>query len=189
MPTTSAPAPPSADRYPIGQRSTAVWTGRLPALRATSWFVPVAFIAFQWWLVRNGAPAIIAIVATPMVCVAHALGGANRRLRITIGPAGMQLRSGLFNRLLQSVELEHIAVASTTEIAHLRGPLGDWRSTSQRLTIASRKGPALRLSLADDTELVISLANPAEPAGVINTLLDQRATAGVPRVSPLEPPC
>jgi hypothetical protein len=189
MPTTAAPAPPSAERYAISQRSTAVWTGRLPALRATSWLVPVAFIALQWWLVRYGIPVIIAIVATPMTCVAHVLDRANRRLRVTIGPAGMQLRSGLFNHLLQSVELEHIAAASSTEIGHLRAPTGDWYSTSQRLTIATRKGPALRLSLADDTELVISMVNPAEPAGVINSLLDQRATLSVPRDSPWEPPC
>ena len=66
MPTTTAPAPPSAERYPISQRSTVVWTGRLPALRVTSWLVTVAFVTLQWWLVGHGMPVILAIVATPV---------------------------------------------------------------------------------------------------------------------------
>jgi hypothetical protein len=189
LPTTAAPAPPSADRYPISQQSTVVWTGRLPALRWTTWLLPVALIAIQWWMVRNGIPMVYAIVLTPFACVTHALGRANRRLRVTIGPSGMQLRSGLFNHLRQSVDLEHIAAASTTEIAQTRVLTADWHSTKQRLTISTRKGPALRLSLADHTELVISMASPSEPAGVINSLLDQRATLAIAGRASWGPPC
>lgn len=187
LPTTAAPA--TAERYPIVQRATAVWTGRLPAPRSTSWLIPLAFIAFEWWLVRLGMPAMTAIVATPIACGVHSLGRANRRLRVTIGPSGLQLRSGLFNHLRRSVELEHIAAASTADIERLWSPTGDWHSTTRRLTIANRKGPALRLSLADDTELVMSMLNPAEPAAVVNSLLDRRAALGVVAEAPWGPPC
>jgi hypothetical protein len=189
LPTTAAPAPPNAQRYAITERSTAVWTGRLPALRSTSWLVPTAFVAVELWLVHYGIRALLVIVAIPIICFAHALGRANRRLRVTIGPSGVQLRSGLFNHLRQAVELDHIAAASTTTIEHLRYLGGDWHSTTQRLTIATRKGPALRLSLADDTELVISITNPGEPAGVVNSLLDHRATLVGRRDTPWNPPC
>ena len=189
MPTTTSPAPPSADRYPITQQSTAVWTGRLPALRWTTWLLPLALIASQWWIVRSGVPVMSAIVLTPFACVAHALGRANRRLRVTIGPSGVQLRSGLFNHLRQSVGLEHIAAASTTEIAQRRILTSDWHSTKQRLTISTRQGPALRLSLADQTEMVISMASPSVPAGVINSLLDKRASLAVAGDASWGPPC
>jgi ABC-type amino acid transport system permease subunit len=189
MPTTAAPAPPSADRYPITRQSTAVWTGRLPALRWTTWLLPLALIASQWWMVRNGIPVLSAIVLTPFVCVTHALGRANRRLRVTIGPSGMQLRSGLFNHLRQSVGLELIAAASITEIDQRRILTADWHSTERRLTISTRRGPALRLSLADHTELVISMGSPSVPAGVINSLLDQRATLAIAGRASWGPPC
>ena len=189
LPTTAAPAPPNAQRHAIAERSTAVWTGRLPALRSTSWLVPTGFIAVEWWLVHYGIKALLVIVAVPIICLTHALGRANRRLRVTIGPSGMQLRSGLFNHLRQAVDLDHIASASTTTIENLRWLGGDWHSTTQRLTIATRKGPALRLCLADETELVISMTNPSEPAGVINSLLDHRATLVGRRDTPWNPPC
>ncbi len=186
---TTAPAPPGVERYAITERSTAVWTGRLPVLRATTWLVPLAFVAFEGWLVRHSIPVVIVVIAIPIICVTHALGRANRRLRVTIGPSGMQLRSGLFNHLRLVVDLEHIAAASTTKIERLRPLAGDWHSTTQRLTIATRTGPALRVSLADNTELAIAMPNPAEPAGVINSLLDRRATLGAGRDTPWKPPC
>ena len=189
LPTTAAPAPPDAQRYPITQRATAVWTGRLPALRYTTWLLPFAIIGVEWWLARRGIPMIMAIVLTPLVCVAHILGRANRRLRVTIGPSGIQLRSGLFNRLRQSVGLEVIAAASTTSVEHVQALTTDWHGTTRRLTIATHNGPALQVSLTDGTELVISMMNPAEPAGVINSLLDRRATVGVAGDGPSQPSC
>ena len=189
LPITTESAPPEADRYPIARGSTAVWTGRVSPLRSTTWLIPIAVIAAEWLLLHERIPVMVGLVAIPLLCVLHALGRTNRRLRVTIGPSGVQLRSGLFNHLRQSISLEHITAASITNIEHAPGLLTEWRSTTRRLTIATRKGPALSVSLAEGTELIISMINPAEPAGLINSLLDQRASIVDTGDTSRTPPC
>jgi hypothetical protein len=139
--------------------------------------------------VRFGIPAMFLFVVLPATFVAHAMARANRRLWVTIGPSGVQLRSGLFKHLRLAVDLEHITAESITEIDRPRTFTSGWYSTAGRLRVTTRTGPALRLSLADETELVISMDDPDEPAGVLNTLLDQRSMPSAVLVTRKSPTC
>lgn len=177
LPLTSDPAPPTAERYPLGRTATAVWTGRVPAPPTIeAWIFPAVYVAFALLSIRvAGMPWIWAMIGIAMVGPATYLGRANRRVRIAIGPAGIQIRSGLRNRVRQDISLAQITGAAATTVERRMGLTSDWHSTSHGLTIATRSGPALDIALSDGTSVVMSIAEPAQPAGVINSLLDQRA--------------
>jgi hypothetical protein len=175
LPLTSDPAPSTAERYPIGGSATAVWTGQVPALPVTTWILPAVTVVFGLVLLFVGMPWLLAMIGIAMVGPAHYLGRANRRVRIAIGPAGIQIRSGLTNRIRQVVSLAQVTGAAAKAATRHTGLTGEWHSTSRGLTIATRSGPALAISLTDGTSVTISIADPDQPAGVINSLLDQRA--------------
>jgi hypothetical protein len=180
LPVSAAPAPDSATRLSLEPGGTAVWTGRVPPVRLRIWLFLVARLAIAVWAVRLRvvSPWLIVLIV-PAACGNLLVHRARRRYRITIGPSGVQLRTGLFKRLKGSIELGNIVAASTTRIDHLA--IAGWRSTPRRLTIATRPGNALRISLTDQTDVVISLPDPTVPAAVINGLLDQRARAQLGR--------
>lgn len=179
LPLTSDPAPPTAERYPIGQSATAVWTGRVPTPPPIGdWiFLAVYVIYVLLSIAVAGMPWIWAMIGIAMVGPATYLGRANRRVRIAIGPAGIQIRRGFRDRVRLAISLAQIEGATATTVKRRMRLTGDWHSTSHGLTIATRSGPALDISLTDGTSVVISIADPAQPASVINSLLDQRAAA------------
>jgi hypothetical protein len=94
---------------------------------------------------------------------------------VTIGPSGVQFRNGVTRRLRLSVDIEHVTAASITAVESKRPFNAAFYSSARQLRIATRPGPAMRLTLADDTELIISMMHPAGPVGVLNSLLDQRS--------------
>jgi hypothetical protein len=177
LPLTSDPAPPTAERYPLGQSATAVWTGRVPAPPPIeAWIFPAVYVIYVLLSIAvAGMPWVWAMIGIAVVGPATYLGRANRRVRIAIGPAGIQIRSGLRDRVRLAISLAQIEGAAATTVERRMGLTGDWRSTSHGLTIATRSGPALDISLTDGTNVVISIPDPAQPASVINSLLDQRA--------------
>jgi hypothetical protein len=176
LPVSAAPAPEAATRFPLEPGGTAVWTGQVPPVRLRTWLIIVPRLALAVFVVRLRvvSPWLIVLLVVSG-CAWVVVYRARRRYRITIGPTGVQLRTGLFKRLKGSIELGNIVAASTTRIDRLA--IAGWRSTPRRLTIATRPGSALHISLTDQTDVVISLPDPAVPAAVINSLLDQRATA------------
>lgn len=179
LPITSDPAPPTAERYPLGQSATAVWTGRIPAPPPIeAWIFPAVYVIYVLWSIPVAEmPWIWAMIGIAMVGPATYLGRANRRVRIAIGPAGIQIRRGLRNRVRLAISIAQVTGAAATTVKRRIGLTGDWHSTSHGLTIATRSGPALDISLTDGTSVVISIAEPVQPASVINSLLDQRAAA------------
>lgn len=178
LPVSTAPARSGVDRLELSGHRTAMWAGRMtPLPRATS-LLAIPTIGIHALLVAAGGPRWIAVVGVPLTISSQIVSRSNRRLRVLVGPTGVEIRSGVLDRVRRTVALDVITAAGTTTVR--RRAFKDWYSAPDRLAIVTRSGPALRMSLTVGSVVDLSVPDPAEPARLINGLLDRRAvsTAG-----------
>ncbi len=167
-PTTTAPAPADADRYPLDDEQTAVWSGRtatgrmLPVLLACIVIMHTVNAAFtSWWLLAIAAPVVLVVLASTS-------------FDVTAGPAGVRVAGMLgFPRI--TVPLPEITEASASTVK--ASSFGGWglRVRKGATAVLTRSGPALTLTRTDGAMLHVTLDDPEKPAALISTLLDRRS--------------
>lgn len=184
-PETNAPAPATAIRRGTAVDRTAIWSGRVPPRSRSRWStvvtIAISGVLLAIMLVTSGGPwtgAFLSAFPVPLVLVTTAFyRPAAERVRVTVGPSGLILRNGITTRVVYSAGLDHIESAWFTDAPKVSA----WtsygkQSTSSRLSFLSREGPALLVRLTDGTDIVVTLDQPDQAAGVINDLLDRRAS-------------
>ncbi len=150
------------------------WTNLLPTRTDQRWRVPlgiggylVAMSLIVGWRTGLVASAAFAIV----IPATNALS----RSMVSIGPMGLSVRKRWGGRPLLVIRLDQIVRASATMIDRRSRFKSDRQRSGSRLTISTRLGPALRILLIDDSEVLIGLTDPAEPVAMIEKLLRGQA--------------
>lgn len=171
-PTTTAGAPSRAPRTDLPP-GTVLWQGDTPASRITLVMGAVLVIAgivlgafTSWWMT-----ALVVATAVPVV-------GATR-YTVTVGPAALQVAGVVVGWPSIEVPVDTITGASVSEIRPLEfGGIGIRMQPGLKSTaVVTRRGPALEVTRTDDSTVKISLDDPDEAAGIVNTLLDRRAAS------------
>jgi hypothetical protein len=176
LPTSDAPAPRDAARHHLDAGATAVWIGQVPPSPVLTWLGPVLVPAAVAWVL---APEVVswAFMATWSAIWIGSYALSRRRMRVVIGRSGMRILGGAHRWERRAIPLEHIVSASCTTLNRWWWA-NPWRHRgTHRLTIATRSGPAMLVELTDGSEVVVSLSDPSDAVGVLNSLLDNRAAA------------
>lgn len=150
------------------------WTGLLPTRSDQWWRVPLGigiYLAAMSLLVGWRIGLVVSAMLAVLVLATNAL----RRSIVSIGPAGLLVRRRWRGRPLLVIRLDQIVRASATVIDRRSRFKSDRQRSGSRLTISTRLGPALRILLIDDAEVLIGLTGPAEPVAVIEKLLRGQA--------------
>ncbi|MBK5221904.1 MAG: hypothetical protein JJE52_03320 [Acidimicrobiia bacterium] len=173
LPTSDAPAPSDAARHDLDAGATAVWMGQAPPLPLLTWLGPMLVLAAVAWVL---APEVLSwgFVGgwSAMWIGAYAL--TQRRVRVVIGRSGLRILGGAHRWERRAIPLEHIVSASCITLNRWWGTMAWQHSGKHRLTIATRPGPAMLVELTDGSEVVVSLRDPSDAVGVLNSLLDNR---------------
>ena len=165
---TNSPAPADAERFPLAEGKTAVWSDRTPMGRNLLGLI--AFIAVlntviagltSWWLLAVAAVLVLIIFATST-------------FDVTAGPSGVRV-AGVFGFPRTTVPLNQITAAEAGSIRALHFGGFGWRVRNGQTAALTRSGPALTLTRTDGAQLHVTLDNPDRPAAVISSLLDRRA--------------
>jgi hypothetical protein len=142
----------------------------LPVL---TWIGPALVPAAVAWLL---APAILpwsfVVVWSATWIGGHALS--QRRARVIIGRTGLRILGGAHRWERRAIPLEHIVSASCITLNRWWWTNAWRRGGTRRLTFAVRPGPAMLVELTDGSEVLVSLRDPADAVGVLNSLLDNR---------------
>lgn len=111
MPDAAGPAPSGLLRRPIAAGATAVWSARLPALSPVAWLrFPTLYALWSWRFWGDATPTVRLVIAVVLASIG-VLWTLDWRARVTIGPAGLQVRAGIGGRVWQSVPLTAIVGA------------------------------------------------------------------------------
>lgn len=174
MPDVAGPAPSGLLRQPLAAGATAVWSARLPALSPVAWLrFPALFALWSWRYWSDSTPTLRLVLAL-VLTVIGVLWTLDWRARVTIGPAGLQVRAGIGGRLWQSVPLTAIVGARRVGARRdLRWRSPQWSIPGQTALVPSN-GEALLARLSDGTQFVVRLDDADTAVGVLNTLLDRR---------------
>ncbi len=167
---TAAPAPSSAERFPIPEGQTAVWSGRTPMGR--NLMALVAFFAFMnivvagvtsWWLLGLVVVTVLVILTTSS-------------FDVTAGPSGVRV-AGVLGFPRTTVPLNQIVMAEAGSVKAMQFGGFGWRVRGKGQTaVLTRSGPALTVTRTDGAQLHVTLDDPERPAAVISALLDQRSS-------------
>jgi hypothetical protein len=188
LPEANAPAPPEVLRR--GSDRTVIWAARACPQRFRSFAVlllsAAVYLVFGLWSWKfNGSvgTAVRVWFLGGWFALIHGFQIASVRVRLTFGPAGLTIRSGLLRRVIVHVEPAHIASAWFTDCPKPNLWTSYGKSSSRkRLSFLTRPGPGLMVKLTDGSDVVVSLDHPEEAAAVINDLLDRRPlTSALPR--------
>lgn len=170
---TRVPAAPVAPSAGLRAGERAVWIGRARG----RWALPLAGL-----LIASGvALALLAHVwigAFGVLLSAAALPFTS--LRVRADRHGVELRYGAFGWPRSRIALSEIRRAGALELAPLQW--GGWgyrgsRRLFRKAAVVLRAGPALRLDLVDDTQLVVTMDDAESGAGLLNDLLARGPTA------------
>lgn len=174
MPDVAGPAPSGLLRQPLAAGATAVWSARLPALSPVAWLRFPALFALWSWRYWSDSTSTLRLVLALVLTFIGALWTLDWRARVTIGPAGLQVRAGIGGRLWQSVPLTAIVGARRVVARRdLRWRSPQWSVPGQTALVPSN-GEALLARLSDGTQFVVRLDDVDTAVGVLNTLLDRR---------------
>lgn len=154
---------PSAGLAP-GARAMWVGTAR------TTWATPVAIVFFALaLLVQLWIPAVGLIhVAIGLVCLLFT------SIRVTIDRSGLRIAYGLFGWPVQRVPLAQIRQASTLQVHPMEWGGWGYRGSlrvMRRAAVVLRAGEGMRLELAGERTLVITVDGAQQGAGLVNDLL------------------
>lgn len=173
-PTTSAGAPADAPRTQLPDGAV-LWRGTTPrssALQVAAGIVAVVGLVtaavVSWWLLLLFVPLVALLLSSAQFNVAVGAGGA--------------VASGtLLGWPRVTVPLDTVTAAEpvTTRFVDFGG-WGIRLSTSlDSLGVVPRHGPAVQLRRTIESSVLISLDNPDEVAGIVNSLLDRRTETAV----------
>ena len=168
VPKATGPAPDDADRVPLSDGHTAVWSGRTPPSRALAFVlgsqVVVAVILgflLSWWAALAMVPVALLIAAS-------------MNYSVTLGPAGLRVAGVVLGLPRVTVPLDEISSASPGTVS--AKSFGGWGvRIAGETAVITRSGPALVVTRTDGAVLRVSLDNPEEPAAVMATLMDRRS--------------
>ncbi len=169
--TTTSAAPSSAVRATLPAGALVLWHGTTPAAPALTWIAAGLAVlgiamswAVSWWLLAVFVPLAVLLVAST-------------QFDVTIGPAGVRASAALVGWPRTEAPLDTITSASATSTRFM--DFGGWgirvNPGMSEMGVITRFGPALRIERTGGAALVISMAEPEVPAGVLNTLLDRRS--------------
>ncbi len=168
-PRTSAPAPADANRIPLPDGATAVWSGRTPlgtamivATAATTILFLVISALTTWWMLL-----ILAAIAALLI--------ASTSFDVTAGPTGLRV-AGAFGFPRVKIPLDQITSAEVDTVRAMQ--FGGWGlrvGLNGDSAVLTKSGPALAVTRTDGARFFVSLDEPADAAAVISTLLDRRA--------------
>jgi hypothetical protein len=162
-----AAAPELAPSAGLRAGERAMWIGRARG----RWALPLAAVLVASG-VALGLLANIWIGALAVLLGAVALPFTS--LRVRADRHGVELRYGPFGWPRSRIALAEIRSAGALELAPLQW--GGWgyrgsRRLFRKAAVVLRAGPALRLELADDTLLVVTVDDAEAGAGLLNDLL------------------
>ena len=175
LPISSVPAAAHLTRHRLADGATAVWSARVPPLHPCALVRFVAAYLAWWALWSSGWSVVGRFAVAGVVAAAAVLWTVDWRARVTVGPGGVAVRSGLGGRTWQKVPLDAIVGA---KVVRARRALW-WRSPQWsvpgQVGLVPRNGDALLLRLSDGTQFAVRLDDAATAAGVVNTLVDRRS--------------
>lgn len=170
--TTTAAAPAGAVRADLPDTDLVVWHGTTPHAPILTWMAGGMVVlglglalAISWWLLVIFAPLLVLLLASS-------------QFDVTVGPTGVRASGILIGWPRINARLGSITSAESTSIKVMA--YGGWglrlKTNMAEMGVITSSGPGLRVNRADGMSLVISMADPDTPAGVLNTLLDRRAS-------------
>ncbi|MBT8206783.1 MAG: DUF1648 domain-containing protein [Acidimicrobiia bacterium] len=168
VPKATGPAPRHADRVPLDEGHTAVWSGRTPRSRAlavvlgSQLVIAVAMgLLLSWWAALAMVPVALLIAAS-------------MNYSVTLGPAGIRVAGLGLGLPRVIVPLDEISSASPGTVEAMS--FGGWGiRIAGETAVITRSGPALVVTRTDGAVLRVSMDNPEEPAAVMATLMDRRS--------------
>lgn len=144
--------------------------------RATNWPVLAVGVGLAVPLLATGLsaaePELLGLVAMVAVIVIGALMSTS--LRVTAGPAGVTVRSGVLGVPRWTFPIDRIAHVEPVDLPAWTMFGGIWWSPRDGLRITQRTGPSVRLRLTDGRRVTLTVNEPQLAVAVLNQALRER---------------
>ena len=168
-PTSTSPAAPEAERYPLDNNHVASWNGQTATGRVLITLAAITFLGFgvgavmtNWFMLIPAALLALSILA-------------GSQFSVSAGPGGVRV-AGVAGFPTVTVPLDQIeSVEAGSVSAKSFGGWGLRKSLSGHDAILTRSGPALVVTRTDGAKLHITIDDPALPASIMASLLDRRS--------------
>lgn len=178
---TSVPPPADASRVPLAQSERAVWVARtssgpgvlITAVAIVASTITVLLTSDAWLL---GVPVLLALLAVAMFT-----------WRVRVDASGLTVRS-ILGLPRSHQPIEEIVSADVVSIRALRDFGGwGWRAgRDSRSGVVLRSGEALEVTQTGGRAFVVTVADAATAAALLNTYADRNRPAPGPDVSAFE---
>ena len=168
-PSTSSPAAPEADRYPLGETEVASWNGQTATGRVLLVLAAITFVGFGVGAVMTSWFMLIPAALLALIILAGS------QFSVSAGPGGVRV-AGVAGFPTVTVPLDQIeSVEAGSVSAKSFGGWGLRKSLSGHDAVLTRSGPALVVTRTDGAKLHITIDDPALPASIMASLLDRRS--------------